>query len=308
MSKRAYRSMPPENAVGRRDFLKAGGAIGAGLVMSGRSLFAAQQTQGQQPPAKPAGPPPRPKTNIEDALKVPRTKWSLPGPFPGRVIEVHDPAAMPDGKVDAAVVKAMFEKGIRELTGQEPQEELRPVLHQEGHRRPQGQPGRARPHQHPARGGRRRHRLADVLRPAAQEHHHLGPLRLHAQGRRLHGRALPGHRHRGPADDGRGGGRGQDPGQQQVAQPRRHPRQRAQLRPGGLLLGRRRRAQGPALPQPARLQRQVLLLRQAADQEADQDRQPARVQEHRQRHLHGHQEHRLRRRLQHEPAARAPRS
>jgi hypothetical protein len=117
MTKKTYRSMPPENAVGRRDFLKAGGALGAGLVMAGRSLLAAQQTQGQQPPVKPAGPPPKPKTNIEDAIKVPRTKWSLPGPFPGRVVEVHDPAAMPDGKVNADVVEAMFEKGIGELTG-----------------------------------------------------------------------------------------------------------------------------------------------------------------------------------------------
>ena len=110
--------MPPENAVGRRDFLKAGGAIGAGLVMAGRSLLAAQQTAGPAAPGQ-AGRAglPRPKTNIEDALKVPKTKWSLPGPFPGRVVEVHDPAAMPDGKVDAAVVKAMVEKGIRELTG-----------------------------------------------------------------------------------------------------------------------------------------------------------------------------------------------
>ena len=117
MRERRYRSMPPENAVGRREFLKAGGAIGAGLIMTGRSLLAAQQTQGQQPPVKPAGPPPRPKTNIDDALKVPKTPWSLPGPFPGKVVEVHDPAAMPEGKVNAAVVKAMFEKGIRGLTG-----------------------------------------------------------------------------------------------------------------------------------------------------------------------------------------------
>ena len=117
MRERRYRSMPPDDAVGRRDFLKAGGAIGAGLVLAGRSLLAAQQTEGQQPPAKPPARPPRPKTNIEDALKVSRTKWSLPGPFPGRVVEVHDPAAMPDGKVDAAVVKAMVERGIRGLTG-----------------------------------------------------------------------------------------------------------------------------------------------------------------------------------------------
>src|SRR5512137_663858 len=115
MKDRRYRSMPPDNAVGRRDFLRAGGAISASLVLAGRSLLAAQQTQGQTPPAKPPVRPPRPKTNIEDALKVPKTKWSLPGPFPGRVVEVHDPAAMPDGKVNAAVVKAMVEKGIRGL-------------------------------------------------------------------------------------------------------------------------------------------------------------------------------------------------
>jgi hypothetical protein len=118
MTKRAYRSMPPDDAVGRRDFLlKAGGAIGAGLIMSGRSLLPTQQTQGQQPPAKPAAPPPKPKTNVGDAIITPRTKWTLPGPFPGRVVEVHDPAAMTEAKVDGAVVKAMFEKGIEKLTG-----------------------------------------------------------------------------------------------------------------------------------------------------------------------------------------------
>jgi hypothetical protein len=118
MAHKRYRSMPVENAVERRDFFKIGGAVGAGLIMTGRSLLAAQQqTQGQAqtPPAKKT-PPPRPKTNIEDALKVPKTKWSLPGPFPGRVIEVVDDKAMPGGKPDAAVIKAMFEKGIRELT------------------------------------------------------------------------------------------------------------------------------------------------------------------------------------------------
>jgi len=117
MKKQRYRSMPPENAVGRRDFMKAGGAVGAGLILAGRSLLAAQEAQGQQAPAKPAGPPPRPKTNLEDALKFPRTRWSLPGPFPGRVIEVHDPAAMPEGMVDTTVVRSMVERGIRELTG-----------------------------------------------------------------------------------------------------------------------------------------------------------------------------------------------
>jgi hypothetical protein len=115
MTKRGYSSMPSENAVARRDFFKLGGAVGAGLIMNGRSLLSAQEAQ--QPPAKPAAPTARPKTNIEDALKVPKTKWSLPGPFPGRVVEVADPKAMPDGKADPAVVAAMVEKGITTLTG-----------------------------------------------------------------------------------------------------------------------------------------------------------------------------------------------
>jgi hypothetical protein len=106
--------MPPDSAVGRRDFFKIGGAVGAGLIMSRRSLLSGQEAQ--QPPAKPAAPP-RPKTNIEDALKVAKTKWSLPGPFPGRVVEVADPKAMPEGKADPAAVKAMVEKGITTLTG-----------------------------------------------------------------------------------------------------------------------------------------------------------------------------------------------
>ncbi len=97
--------------------MKLGGAAGAGLIMAGRSLLAAQQQQ-TTPAVKPAAPA-KPKTNIEDALKVPRTKWSLPGPFPGRVIEVADEKAMPDGKPDAAVIKSMVEKGIQELTGRD---------------------------------------------------------------------------------------------------------------------------------------------------------------------------------------------
>lgn len=113
-----YRTMPSDNSVERRHFLKIGGAVGAGLILSGRSLLAAQQTQTQTPPAKKT-PPPKPATNIEEALKVPKTKWSLPGPFPGRVIEVADDKAMPESKPDAAVIKAMVEKGIRELTGKD---------------------------------------------------------------------------------------------------------------------------------------------------------------------------------------------
>lgn len=116
MRDKTYRSMPVDNSVDRRSFMKISGAVvGAGLIVSGRSLLSAQQPTQAAAPAAPA----KPRTNIADALKVPRTGTSLPGPFPGRVIEVADDKAMPGGKPDAAVVKAMFEKGIRELTGKD---------------------------------------------------------------------------------------------------------------------------------------------------------------------------------------------
>lgn len=68
--------------------------------------------------AKPQ-PPPRPKTNVADALKVPRGKHALPGPFPGKVVQVEDAAATRDRTPDAKVVKAMVERGITGLTGQD---------------------------------------------------------------------------------------------------------------------------------------------------------------------------------------------
>ena len=92
MTKRAYRSMESRLSLNRRDFFKVGGAAGAAGfgLLAGRSLASAQNA--------PAAPPPKPATNVADALKVPRTKTSLPGPFPGRVVEVRDPPAYPGPK------------------------------------------------------------------------------------------------------------------------------------------------------------------------------------------------------------------
>ena len=115
--RRGYRSLPPDNALDRRDFFKAGGAVGAGLVLGGRTLGAWAEGGPQNAPA-PKTPPPRPKTNIEDALKVPRTKYSLPGLFPGRVVQAINEEAMPDGRPDASVIKGMIRDGITGLTGQ----------------------------------------------------------------------------------------------------------------------------------------------------------------------------------------------
>jgi len=52
---------------------------------------------------------------------------AMPGPYPGRVIEVHRPDAVsPDNDVDPAAVKTMMERGMVELTGADhPQEAWR---------------------------------------------------------------------------------------------------------------------------------------------------------------------------------------
>ena len=111
MRKQAYRSMESRLSLNRRDFFRVGGAAGAAAgigLLAGRSLAAAQAAT-PAPSAKPA-------TNIADALKAPRTASSLPGPFPGRVVEVCDPSSVSGAAVDAAAVRTMFEKGIAALT------------------------------------------------------------------------------------------------------------------------------------------------------------------------------------------------
>ena len=108
MGNKAYRSMESRFDVNRRDLMKLGGAAAAGLMLGTPALWAQE---------KGAPPPPRPSTNIQDALKTPRTAQSIPGPFPGRVIQVRNAGAMKGDVPDAGVVRGMFERGMKELTG-----------------------------------------------------------------------------------------------------------------------------------------------------------------------------------------------
>lgn len=62
-------------------------------------------------------PPPPPKTNIADALAVPRTKDSMPGLFPGRVADVSDEQSVINGVPDEARAAMMLERAMIELTG-----------------------------------------------------------------------------------------------------------------------------------------------------------------------------------------------
>jgi hypothetical protein len=116
-----HRTLEDPFRLDRRDFFKAGGAAGASALLASRTLFG--QNQNQTPPAKPT--PSRPKTNFEETLKVPKTKYSLPGLFPGKVVEVQDEKSLVENKPDPGVVRAMFEKGISRLTGKNPADSFR---------------------------------------------------------------------------------------------------------------------------------------------------------------------------------------
>jgi hypothetical protein len=111
MKKKGYRSIEIDSKLERRDFLKIGGGslLGAGLILGRPPLFG-------QEAAKPT-PPAKPRTNIDEALAVPRSANSLPGLFPGKVVAVEDKKAMNEAGVNGKVVAAMFEKGMDALTG-----------------------------------------------------------------------------------------------------------------------------------------------------------------------------------------------
>lgn len=108
MKRRTYRSMQTTFPVTRREFVKT---VGAASAAAGTIVLGVPQAADAQTPA-----PAPPETNINDFMKVPKGKHALPGPFPGRVIEVKDPKSLVDDKIDAKVVASMFERGLRTLT------------------------------------------------------------------------------------------------------------------------------------------------------------------------------------------------
>ena len=113
---RGYRSMEESRGVNRREFVRGVGACTA--VLGGVAM--GTQGAGAEEGAKTAPTPtPQPKleTNLAEFLAAPRGPHALPGPFPGKVVQVTDPASLVEDKVQAAVVKDMVKKGITRLTG-----------------------------------------------------------------------------------------------------------------------------------------------------------------------------------------------
>jgi len=115
-----YRSMESAARLDRREFIRAAGACS--VVLGGATLGVpgfAQETA-----AKPAAPAP-PQTNLNEFMKVPRGPHAIPGPFPGRVVQVVDPTSLRGDRVDSGTVRDMVEEGITRLTGRNLEESFR---------------------------------------------------------------------------------------------------------------------------------------------------------------------------------------
>jgi uncharacterized protein (DUF362 family) len=103
-------SDPNDGCVSRRGFLFG---MGAGLTGAASLAWFAQRPAAQEIPlgfgsstAKPVG--------------TSRLAHGIPGPFPGRVVEIHHPGSVrDDNTICAQSVPAMMDRGMRELTGAE---------------------------------------------------------------------------------------------------------------------------------------------------------------------------------------------
>lgn len=77
------------------------------ILLTGIYFFVTSLTIGQTP---------KPQTNINDALKYPRSENSMPGKFPGNVVQVTDAAAVNENKIVFGAVYEMLKKGMLTLT------------------------------------------------------------------------------------------------------------------------------------------------------------------------------------------------
>jgi hypothetical protein len=114
MNRRRYSSMTSMHEAERRAFLKtigAASAVAAGGAVFGIPALGADEAP---PPAKPAA---EVRTNLADFTKVARGPHAIPGPFPGKVVQVTDARCLRKDKVDARAVDGMVELGITTLTG-----------------------------------------------------------------------------------------------------------------------------------------------------------------------------------------------
>lgn len=93
----------------RRSFFKTSAFLGLGAALSSWIPRIAKA----QDPVKP----PKPATNIQDALKHPRTEWSMPGKYPAKVVQVSHSGCVIERKPQLEPAREMVKKGMLALTG-----------------------------------------------------------------------------------------------------------------------------------------------------------------------------------------------
>lgn len=97
------------HSLSRRSFFKTSALLGLGAVISS---WIPKALKGQDA-AKPA----KPGTNIQDAMKYPRTEWSMPGKYPGKVVQVTHPDCVVERKPRLDAAREMVRAGMLALTG-----------------------------------------------------------------------------------------------------------------------------------------------------------------------------------------------
>ncbi len=99
-----------KSKVNRRSFFKLATVAGAGAVLGHpKSILAAPTFQDEVQ---------KPKTNIDDALKYPRNENSLPGKYPGQVVQITDVKSVIDNQPQEDVAFKMIEKAMLDLSGE----------------------------------------------------------------------------------------------------------------------------------------------------------------------------------------------
>lgn len=96
-----------ENSLNRRKFFALLGAGSAVLAAKPLSVLGSTTSAISNKPA----------TNITDAAKVARTEWSMPGKFPGKVVQVKNVKAVINNEPVEQEAYRMIEKAMLELTG-----------------------------------------------------------------------------------------------------------------------------------------------------------------------------------------------
>ena len=99
--------MSPESSISRRSLL---GMLTSAIAGASFGSFTPGRARAQEQP-------PKPKTNIADASKQPRTTDSMPGKFPGKVILARNEKAWSTNGPDISVLDRMVEGALLSLTG-----------------------------------------------------------------------------------------------------------------------------------------------------------------------------------------------